>query len=72
MFFNLVDNILLWNNKIFKWNINIFNFILYKVIILNDKKVIKFKKKFIINKNLLKFLVILEVFFFLCCLCSDC
>lgn len=45
MFSNLVDNILLWNNKTLKRNINTLNFTLYKVTTLNDKKVIKSKKK---------------------------
>lgn len=59
MFSNLVDNILLWNNKTLKRNINRLNFTLnYKVTTLNDKKVIKSKKKSIINKNLLKLLVL--------------
>lgn len=65
MFSNLVDNILLWNNKTLKRNINILNFTLnYKVTTLNDKKVIKSKKKNrIINKNLLTLLVLLQVIF---------
>lgn len=64
MFSNLVDNILLWNNKTLKRNINRLNFTLnYKVTTLNDKKVIKSKKKRIINKNLLTLLVLLQVFF---------
>lgn len=59
MFSNLVDNILLWNNKTLKRNINRLNFTLnYKVTTLNDKKVIKSKKKRIINKNLLTLLVL--------------
>lgn len=60
MFSNLVDNILLWNNKTLKRNINRLNFTLnYKVTTLNDKKVIKSKKKKrIINKNLLTLLVL--------------
>lgn len=46
MFSNLVDNILIWNNKTLKRNINRLNFTLnYKVTTLNDKKVIKSKKK---------------------------
>lgn len=65
MFSNLVDNILLWNNKTLKRNINTLNFTLnYKVTTLNDKKVIKSKKKQrIINKNLLTLLVLLQVIF---------
>lgn len=64
MFSNLVDNILLWNNKTLKRNINRLYFTLnYKVTTLNDKKVIKSKKKRIINKNLLTLLVLLQVFF---------
>lgn len=64
MFSNLVDNILLWNNKTLKRNINRLNFTLnYKVTTLNDKKVIKSKKNRIINKNLLTLLVLLQVIF---------
>lgn len=60
MFSNLVDNILLWNNKTLKRNINRLNFTLnYKVTTLNDKKVIKSKKKNVsLIKNLLTLLVL--------------
>lgn len=45
------------NKKTLKRNINTLNFTLYKVTTLNDEKVIKAKKNLIINKNLLKLLV---------------